>query len=460
MSRITSDILTLQNVISSSVSIVADFLTIVGLVSWILWINFKLAIISFIALPFIGVTIVKFSRRLRRIAKNLQNTVGDLTSVLQENISGIRTIKSNGAEKSQIEFFEEENNKNFRANMKNAQTTAMILPIVELLNTTGLVIVLGYGGWLVIKSGDSGFTPGDLISFLTALGMLLTPMKRLTNVNNYIQQMSASLERIYEILDESREDDETMGMEKLEDVRFGVEFSDVSFTYEGTQAGVKNISFKVEAGKSLAIVGPSGGGKTTIINLLQRFYKIDGGEILVDGKNIWKLELESLRSHIGVVPQNPILFSWSVKDNIGFGNIDYSMEDIVKAAKMANAHDFIMQLPNGYDTKIGEHGVKISGGQRQRIAIARAIIRDPGILILDEATSALDSATEKQVQAAIDEMQKDRTTIIIAHRLSTVKKADRIVVLLRGEIIEQGSHQDLIDAKGEYASLYKHQFES
>ncbi len=456
MSRITSDILILQNVIASSVSVVADFLTIIGLVSWILWINTKLALISFIALPFIGMVITFFSRRLRRIARKLQGKIGDLTSILQENISGMRTVKSNTAEMSQIEYFEKENNDNYRWNMKNAQTTSMILPIVELLNTSGLVVVLGYGGYLVISQGkgDPSFTPGDLISFLTAIGMLLTPMKKLTNVNNFMQQMAASLERIYEILDVVREDEITKDAMVLEEIKGEVEFREVNFVYDQSEAGVRSINFKVEPGKVIAFVGPSGGGKTTIINLLQRFYALESGEILIDNHDIWNVNLASLRKQIGVVPQDPVLFSWSVKDNIRFGSPEMEMDHIVEAAKMANAHEFIMTLPKGYETLIGEHGVKLSGGQRQRIAIARAIVRDPRILILDEATSALDTESEILVKEALDRVMKGRTTFVIAHRLSTIKNANEILVVKDGIIVQRGEHDKLVNNDGLYKNLY------
>lgn len=454
MSRTTSDILVLQNVITSSIGLVADFLTIIGLVSWAVWLNWKLAVISFLVLPLIGGAIVLFSRRLRRIARDIQRKTGDLTGVLQENLSAIRIVKAHAAEECQVERFEIENRENFRVQMKNFQTNAILLPVVELLNTSGLVLVMGTGGWLVVKSAGGGnFSPGDLISFLTAIGMLMTPMKHLTNTNSYLQQMRAALERIYEVLDEEREDLlATTGIE-LPPIEGGVEFKDVNFRYPGTEAGVTRLSFLVEPGRCIALVGPSGSGKTTLVNLLQRFYKTDRGSICIDDHDISTLQLASLRRQFGVVPQEPVLFSWSVADNIRLGLNDVPLEAVVAAAKQANAHEFIMSLPQGYETPVGDHGVKLSGGQRQRIAIARAIVREPRILILDEATSALDSESEKLVQEALERVMKGRTTFVIAHRLSTIRHADEILVLRDGCLAERGNHDKLMSLQGIYHDL-------
>ena len=300
---------------------------------------------------------------------------------------------------------------------------------------------------------------GEFLSFFTAMGMLVKPAKSLVNINKPLQTAMAAGESVFGLIDEDEEHNN--GNKQLKNAKGAIKFKDVCFGYSDNNTVLNNINLDIKSGETVALVGSTGSGKTTIIQLLAKFYSPNSGSISIDGTDIKEFEVDSLRSQIAFVDQNVRLFNDTVKGNIALGQID-TMSDtqINNATKTANAYEFIQELSNQFDTEIGEDGAKLSGGQRQRLAIARAIAKDSPILILDEATSALDSATEKQVQAAIDEMQKNRTTIVIAHRLSTVQKADRIIVLRRGEIIEQGSHQDLIDAKGEYASLYKHQFES
>lgn len=462
MSRVTSDIILLQNVIHASVGVVADALTILGLVGWILWLHIRLALLSFLVLPVIIYANALFGRRLRKISKSLQERIGDLTSVLAENISGIRTVKSNTAEEQQIAIFDRVNGENFRIGMKNAQTASMILPVIEFLNTLGLVVVLGTGGYLVITSPtDKSFTPGDLLSFLTALGMLYSPMKRLTNVNAYMAQMQAGLDRIYEVLDDPREDEGEAGgagvpaLPELPPIRGEVVFDDVTFHYPGSEHGVRSLRFTASPDRVTAIVGPSGSGKTTILNLLQRCYRPQGGRILIDGIDAAGVRLRSLRAQIGVVPQDPALFSGTLFDNLRFGAPDADLDRVVAASRMANAHEFVTGLPKGYMTEIGERGVKLSGGQRQRIAIARAILRDPRILLLDEATSALDTESESLVKEAIDRVMRGRTTFIVAHRLSTIRGADEILVVAGGTVVQRGTHESLLAEGGLYGSLYR-----
>ncbi len=373
--------------------------------------------------------------------------------MLAENIAGIRTVKSNTAEEGQAALFAAVNEGNFRVGMKNAQTASMILPVIEFLNTLGLVAVLGTGGWLVVTSPDAAFTPGDLLSFLTALGMLYSPMKRLTNVNAYMQQLNAGLDRVYEVLDEPREDAGDEGRPELPEGRGEVAFEGVTFRYPGTEHGVEDVTFRAEPGHVVAIVGPSGSGKTTIVNLLQRLYRPDAGRITVDGVDVAGVRLRSLRSRIGVVPQDPALFSGTVFDNLRFGRPAATLEEATAAARLANAHDFILTLPKGYHTEIGEHGVKLSGGQRQRLAIARALYRDPRLLILDEATSALDATSERLVQEALAELIRDRTTLIIAHRLATVRRTDRILVLDAGHVVETGTYDELMARDGQFRRM-------
>jgi subfamily B ATP-binding cassette protein MsbA len=395
---------------------------------------------------------------VRNITRTLQNKVGDITSILNEKISGIRTVKSFSNESVENDRFAVETEENFRIAMKHNKLLAMILPIIEFLNTTGIVIVLSVGGYFVIKP-NPGLTPGELISFLTALGMLFTPIKRLTNATTYYQQAYVCIGRIYEIFDERTEDENEENSAELPEIKGKIDFRSVNFKYAKSEGGVFDFNLTVKPGAITAIVGPSGSGKTTLMNLLLRFYKLEQGAIEIDGVNINGVKLKSLRSQIGIVPQDSVLFSGTIFDNILYGNYGASKEDVITAAKMANAHDFIEKFPLGFDTKVGEHGVKLSGGQRQRISIARAILRNPKILILDEATSALDAESETLVKDALDRLMQGRTTFIIAHRLSTIKNAHEIIVLEKGRLAQIGTHDQLIDAGGVYRKLYQTYFE-
>lgn len=458
MARITSDVVLLQNLIDASIGIASDILTVAGLIGWIVYIHYQLAFLAFLVIPFIGFIVSKFSQRVRNITRTLQNKVGDITSILNEKISGIRTVKSFSNESVENERFAVETEENFRIAMKHNKLLAMILPIIEFLNTTGIVIVLSVGGYFVIKP-NPGLTPGELISFLTALGMLFTPIKRLTNATTYYQQAYVCIGRIYEIFDERTEDENEENAADLPEIKGKIEFRSVNFKYAKSEGGVFDFNLTVRPGAITAIVGPSGSGKTTLMNLLLRFYKLEQGAIEIDGVNINGVKLKSLRSQIGIVPQDSVLFSGTIFDNILYGNYGASKEDVVAAAKMANAHDFIEKFPLGFDTKVGEHGVKLSGGQRQRISIARAILRNPKILILDEATSALDAESETLVKDALDRLMQGRTTFIIAHRLSTIKNAHEIIVLEKGRLAQIGTHDQLIDAGGVYRKLYQTYFE-
>lgn len=458
MARITSDVVLLQNLIDASIGIASDILTVAGLVGWIVYIHYQLAFLAFLVIPFIGFIVSKFSQRVRNITRTLQNKVGDITSILNEKISGIRTVKSFSNESVENDRFAVETEENFRIAMKHNKLLAMILPIIEFLNTTGIVIVLSVGGYFVIKP-NPGLTPGELISFLTALGMLFTPIKRLTNATTYYQQAYVCIGRIYEIFDEPTEDENEENAADLPEIKGKIDFRSVNFKYAKSEGGVFDFNLTVKPGAITAIVGPSGSGKTTLMNLLLRFYKLEQGAIEIDGVNINGVKLKSLRSQIGIVPQDSVLFSGTIFDNILYGNYGASKEDVITAAKMANAHDFIEKFPLGFDTKVGEHGVKLSGGQRQRISIARAILRNPKILILDEATSALDAESETLVKDALDRLMQGRTTFIIAHRLSTIKNAHEIIVLEKGRLAQIGTHDQLIDAGGVYRKLYQTYFE-
>jgi subfamily B ATP-binding cassette protein MsbA len=379
--------------------------------------------------------------------------MGRMTHLLDENISGSSLVK--------IYHAQEQESKKFNDLIKSIRQQRFKVDMTGAFNAgfVNILIGLSLGSVVYFSSTLLEMSAGEFLSFFTAMGMLVKPAKSLVNINKPLQTAMAAGESVFGLIDEDEEHND--GKKQLKNAKGAIKFKNVCFGYSDNTTVLNNINLDIKSGETIALVGSTGSGKTTIIQLLAKFYSPNSGSISIDGTDISEFEVDSLRSQIAFVDQNVRLFNDTVKGNIALGQID-TMSDaqIQHAAKTSNAFEFIQELSCQFDTEIGEDGTKLSGGQRQRLAIARAIAKDSPILILDEATSALDSATEKQVQAAIDEMQKDRTTIIIAHRLSTVQKADRIIVLRRGEIIEQGSHQDLIDAKGEYASLYKHQFES
>lgn len=379
--------------------------------------------------------------------------MGNMTHLLDENISGNSLVK--------IYHAQEQESTKFNDLIKNIRQQRFKVDMTGAFNTgfVNVLIGLSLGSVVYFSSTSLQMTAGEFLSFFTAMGMLVKPAKNLVNINKPLQVAMAAAESVFGLLDEVEE--KNQGIKQLNRTQGAIKFNNVSFGYSDDTTVLNNINLDIKSGETIALVGSTGSGKTTIIQLITRFYSPTKGSITIDGVDINELEIDSLRSQISFVDQNVRLFNDTVKGNIALGQADTMSSTTIKhAAKVANATDFIENMDKQFDTEIGEDGTKLSGGQRQRLAIARAIAKDSPVLILDEATSALDSATEKQVQAAIDEMQKDRTTIIIAHRLSTIQKADRIIVLRQGDIIEQGSHQELLDAKGEYAGLYNHQFKN
>ncbi len=453
LSKLTFDV---EQIAAAASSIWLDFIkssmTVIILVGYLFYKNWQLSLTLIILLPLVYLAVKLSSNRMRSSSQKVQNSMGRMTHLLDENISGSSLVKIYHAQ-------DQESNK-FNDLIKSIRQQRFKVDMTGAFNTgfVNILIGLSLGSVVYFSSTLLEMSAGEFLSFFTAMGMLVKPAKSLVNINKPLQTAMAAGESVFGLIDEEEEHND--GTEQLTNSKGAIEFKDVSFGYSGDTTVLNNINLEIKPGETVALVGSTGSGKTTIIQLLAKFYSPNSGVITIDGTDISKFEVDSLRSQIAFVDQNVRLFNDTVKGNIALGQID-TMSDaqVQHAAKVSNAHEFIQELSEQFETEIGEDGTKLSGGQRQRLAIARAIAKDSPILILDEATSALDSATEKQVQAAIDEMQKDRTTIIIAHRLSTVQKADRIVVLRRGEIIEQGSHKDLIDAKGEYASLYKHQFE-
>ena len=453
LSKLTFDV---EQIAAAASSIWLDFIkssmSVIILVGYLFYKNWQLSLTLLILLPLVYLAVKLSSNRMRSSSIKVQNSMGRMTHLLDENISGSSLVK--------IYHAQEQESEKFNDLIKNIRQQRFKVDMTGAFNTgfVNILIGLSLGSVVYFSSTLLAMSAGEFLSFFTAMGMLVKPAKSLVNINKPLQTAMAAGESVFGLIDEDEE--HNSGTKQLKKSKGAIKFNQVSFGYNSETTVLNDISLDIKPGETVALVGSTGSGKTTIIQLLAKFYPPTAGSITIDGIDIAEFEVDSLRSQIAFVDQNVRLFNDTVKGNIALGQID-TMSDtqIEHAAKVSNAHEFIQELSDQFDTEIGEDGAKLSGGQRQRLAIARAIAKDSPILILDEATSALDSATEKQVQAAIDEMQKDRTTIIIAHRLSTVQKADRIVVLRRGEIIEQGSHKDLIDAKGEYASLYKHQFE-
>jgi subfamily B ATP-binding cassette protein MsbA len=455
MSRITNDVGFIQSAVSEAVtSFLKDSFTLIGLIFVIFYRDWKLAIIATFVFPLTIYPITKFGEKMRKYATKRQVTMGSLTSLLQETISGTRIVKAFGMENHEGKRFDKENERLFKLFMKSVSIRAISSPFMELLGGLGVAAIVYYGGYQVIKGVSS---PGTFFSFLAALLLLYEPVKRLTNVNNTIQQGIAAAIRVFGIMDLEPEIRNSEDSYSLPPISKGIEIRNVSFSYD-KEPVLKNINLTVKSGEIVAFVGMSGGGKTTLVNLIPRFYDVTAGSILIDDHDIRDVTVESLRKQIAIVTQQTILFNETIRNNIAYGDIQKSDAEIVNAARMANAHNFIMNMPKGYDTVIGEQGVRLSGGERQRLSIARALLKDAPILILDEATSSLDTEAEMEVQEALENLMKGRTTLVIAHRLSTIGNADRIIVIVNGIIIEEGTHDTLIAKQGEYFKLYNMQF--
>ncbi len=456
MSYVTNDVGALQgSIIESATDFVTEMSILIGSLALMFNLHWKLSLLTLITMPLVAKAMDLFGKKLKRTSGIMQERVADITAVLQETISSVRVIKSFVREEYEIARFVKENYANFRAQMKNAQVMATLTPVIELIAAIGVTFLIWYGGFEVI---NGNLTAGALIAFLVYATNLANPIKRLSRIYGNIQKAMAAAERVFSVLDEKTDIVEKDNATELKAVIGKVDFKAVTFKYNENEVILKDINLAVKAGQMVAIVGPSGAGKTTIVNLLPRFYDPVAGNIYIDDVNIADVTLASLREKIGIVPQETVLFNGSIYDNILYGDLTATTEEVMAAAKAANAHDFIMQMADQYQTQIGERGSKLSGGQRQRIAIARAILKNPRILILDEATSALDTESEKLVQDALDKLMVGRTSFVIAHRLSTILQADMIIVMEKGQIVEQGSHEELLKLDGLYSGLYKLQF--
>jgi subfamily B ATP-binding cassette protein MsbA len=431
--------------------VVRDSLVLIGLTTWLFWLNWKLALVVLLLMPFLAIVTLRFSRRMRRLGRGQVSASGDMTSVIEEAISCNRIIKIYGGQAIESEAFSRSNTVIRRQAMRLAIAQAFQTPLSQFVAATGVAIILTIA---LIQARAGTATTGDFVSFITAMLMMFSPLRHLADVNSHLQRGLASAEGVFELLDEDQELDS--GAKRFERRAKGdIEFSNVTVRYAMRDASaLQAVNLRIPAGKTYAFVGPSGGGKSTLANLIPRLYDPEIGAVFIDGIEVREFELRSLRSQIALVSQDVVLFNDTIRNNILYG-AEKQTEDLLDSViEMADLRSFINGLPRGLDTEVGERGIAVSGGQRQRIAIARAIIKDAPILILDEATSALDNESEASVKTAIDSLRRGRTTILVAHRLSTVKDADRIIVLDQGVVLQQGTHEELIDKEGLYRSLY------
>jgi len=457
LSKLTNDTTSLGRIGFIIFDMFKEFLTVLILTARMFQVDYILALVSLVLLPLIIRVVRKFTKKIRKYGRERQDTTGRVTAFTQETLSGIFVIKAFNNTNFVIDKYKDLTKEEFEQAYKTTKVKAKVSPINEVITTFMVLLVVLYGGYQILVA--KRITSGDLISFVTALGLMHQPLKRLISKNNDLQDSLPSADRVVEIFDEKIETDvfgEAVEFnEKIQDIKF----ENVNYKYDDSNEYVlKNINLDVKAGEIVAFVGKSGSGKTTLVNLLARFFNTDEGKITVNGVNIKNIHLDIYRNKFAIVPQETFLFGGTIKENISFGK-NVSDEEIISAAKMANAYNFIQEdLPNKFETEVGERGALLSGGQKQRIAIARALIKNPEIMILDEATSALDSESEKLVQEALDSLMEGRTTFVIAHRLSTIVRADKIVVMENGEIKEMGTHSELIAMNGIYKNLYDIQF--
>ena len=451
IARVNSDVQLLRYAITDALaSFMKDSVSLTALMFVAFLKDWVLASIAFVVFPASVLPIMRMSRKIKRFTRRGQISTGALTSLLQESIQGNRIVKAFGMESYEQERFQQENWRLFKQSLRASRTRAIVAPSMELLASIGIGAVVWYGGWSVIGGGR---TQGEFMAFMAAIFLMYGPFKGLARTYTAVHQGLAGAERVFEILDEMPAVTDKPNAQVARSFSNGIRFDNVSFAYKETPV-LKNVDLTIAAGQMVAVVGMSGVGKSTLVDLIPRFYDVTAGRVCVDGVDVRDLTVRSLRAQIAIVTQHTFLFNDTIRRNIAYGEPERSMEDVIAAAKAAHAHEFILGLPKQYDSMIGEMGMQLSGGQRQRLAIARAVLKNAPILILDEATSALDTESERLVQDALETLMSTRTTIVIAHRLSTVRKADRIVVMVDGAVVEQGTHEELLRRNGEYSKLY------
>ncbi|MDQ3911657.1 MAG: ABC transporter ATP-binding protein/permease [Actinomycetota bacterium] len=456
MSRVTNDVDTLNQLLSQGVTqLLGSFFSLIGIVVSMLILDWRLALVCFTIIPVMLLVNVYFARRARRAFRTTRETVSDVTAGLQEEIVGVRETQAFNRTEENIERFRERNAANRTANIQAVAITSAFAPTIDVLSTLATAIVIGYGGYLVVTGA---LTVGLLAAFLIYVQQFFRPIQLASQVYTQAQAALAGSERIYNILDEEPEPPDPPGARELDEIEGRIEFENVSFAYESDRPVLRDVSFGTEPGLTVALVGPTGAGKTTIANLIPRFYDVSSGAVRIDGHDVREVERRSLRWGIATVLQEPFLFSGTIAQNIGYGRLAATREEIEAAARAVSAHGFISALPEGYDTSLGPGGGTLSGGQRQLLSFARAVLADPRILILDEATSNVDTRTEALIQEALGTLLKGRTSVVIAHRLSTIRRADLTLVVENGRIIERGTHASLLAAGGLYADLYRRQF--
>lgn len=457
ISRFTNDIMMMRNAVSNIISgLVRELLSVIFLFGLMFYQSWQLSLLAILVFPAAFWPMRRLAKRMRKLSRNTQEELGGFTSRLDESFGGVRMVKAYNREDYEIARAKTLIEKLYTLYYKAIRVQSASSPIMEMLGGFAIAGIIYYGG---LQAHDGTTSAGGFTSFIVAMIMAYKPLKSLSNLNTSLQGGLAAAERYFAAIDKAPAIGNAPGAGELKVGKAEIRFEDVSFHYAEESAGVKHIDITIPAGRTAALVGPSGGGKSTLINLLLRFYDVDSGRIAIDGTDIRSVTLESLRRHMALVSQETVLFDDTVRANIAYGREGAGEEEIIAAAKNAAAHEFIMAMPQGYDTIVGADGVKLSGGQRQRLAIARAMLKDAPILLLDEATSALDTTSERQVQDALQRLMKNRTTIVIAHRLSTIQQADVIYVMRDGEIAESGSHGELLAQGGVYARLYRDQFE-